>query len=136
MSNTKKSATLGMPHGTAANRLRKLLLFDALKRHAENRCYRCHKLIYAVEDLSIEHIKPWEGVSADLFWDLSNVAFSHLRCNVPHSYQGGVPLRKVGPEGTAWCTGCKKFESVEKFCKSETRWNGLQKYCRYSRPDR
>src|SRR5579864_5926105 len=117
MSNTKKSATLGMPHGTAANRLRKLLLFDALKRHAENRCYRCHKLIYAVEDLS-------------------NVAFSHLRCNVPHSYQGGVPLRKVGPEGTAWCTGCKKFESVEKFCKSETRWNGLQKYCRYSRPDR
>ena len=128
MSNTKKDITLGMPHGTANGRLRKNIIFHLLTKHGENVCVRCKRAIEKVEDLSIEHIKPWEGISADLFWDLDNIAFSHLRCNVPH-VRGGFVLRKSGPEGTAWCIGHRDFLPVAKFHKNENHWNGLQPYC-------
>lgn len=91
MGNKEKNATLGMPSGTACNRLRKLVLFRQLQKHKENICVRCNKEIEKVEDLSIEHIKPWEGISAELFWNLDNVAFSHLSCNRP--FRCG-PVRK------------------------------------------
>lgn len=129
MSNEKKNATLGMPHGTAANRLRKILLFECLKRHNENVCIRCSKPIETVDELSIEHIKPWEGISAELFWDLKNIAYSHLGCNRPHHQYVGGPPKKVGPGGTAWCTGHQMFLPVSLFYKSTTRWDGYHKYC-------
>src|SRR5579864_1616417 len=75
------SVQLGMPRGTAANRLRKLVLFDLLIRHKENVCYRCKQQIQKAEELSIEHKRPWENVDVKLFWDLTNIAFSHLSCN-------------------------------------------------------
>jgi hypothetical protein len=132
MSNEKKSATLGMPHGTAAHRLRKNILFHLLKKHNENVCFKCGEQIAAVDDLSIEHKKPWEGVSADLFWDLNNVAFSHVKCNVPHHrfVPNGADYRKIGPQGTAWCTGCQTFHSEASFSKDAAHWNGLRSLCR------
>lgn len=135
-SNRKAVDTLGMPQGTASNRLRKMLLFRQLKNHNENVCVRCEKEIETVEELSVEHIKPWEGISAELFWDLDNVAFSHMKCNKPHIYHGGIAKRKIGPEGTAWCTPCKNFHAVEKFHKDRSAWNGLQSHCKQFRPDR
>jgi hypothetical protein len=93
MSNEKKSATLGMPHGTAMHRLRKILLFSLLKKLNDNVCFKCSEVIEKVEDLSVEHKKPWEGVSAELFWDIENVAFSHLHCNRPDRQ-----FRKYTPE--------------------------------------
>lgn len=127
MSNTKKSATLGMPHGTATNRLRKMILFNVLKRHNENICVRCNLLIELADDLSIEHLKAWEGVSADLFWDLDNVAFSHLRCNVPHSRPG--PKIKV-PDGTAWCSRHRAALPISEFHKSSGSDDGVKGYCK------
>ena len=75
----RKSAFLGMPHGTACNRLRKMVLFNLLQRHGENICFKCSETIEHADDLSIEHKEPWEGVSVELFWSLENIAFSHLR---------------------------------------------------------
>ena len=119
-----------MPHGTAANRLRKLVLFDLLRRHGENVCFRCSGQIETADELSLEHKRPWEGVSVELYWSLDNIAFSHLRCNLPHRYKsGGSKLRKVGPEGTAWCRNCKVFRPVADFCRNSARWNGLQAWC-------
>ena len=135
MSNERKAVTLGMPHGTATNKLRKNIMFFLLCRLGENDCYRCKKKIDTVDELSIEHIKPWEGISAELFWDLQNVSFSHLRCNRPHTNNGGSPRFK-GLEGTAWCSNCKKFEPVENFYKNVSHWNGLSFHCKKSRPDR
>jgi hypothetical protein len=130
-SNQRKARFLGMPHGTAAGKLRKNILFHLLKKHNENVCERCKTLIESVDDLSIEHIKPWENVSVDLFWDLENIAFSHLHCNRPHVYNSsGAHLRKIGPEGTAWCTGCKKFELIENFWKDSHNYTGLSKFCK------
>ena len=124
----KQSQQLGMSYGTAASRLRKLVLFDTLKRHDENVCFQCGLSIESAAELSIEHKQPWLDVSADLFWDMSNIAFSHLRCNRPNR-----PIsdrwRKRGPEGTAWCTRCKEFLPVEIFKKDRKRWNGLSDYC-------
>ncbi len=79
--NINKADFLGMPFGTAMNRLRKLILFDLLKQNNKNICYRCGKEIAIADELSIEHKKPWLNVNTELFWDLSNIAFSHLNCN-------------------------------------------------------
>lgn len=136
MGNIKKSATLGMPHGTAVGRLRKNILFHLLTKYGDNNCFKCGKKIDLVKDLSIEHKEPWEGISAELFWDLDNIAFSHSRCNLTHTRHGGTPKRIIGPEGTAWCGPHQKFEPVENFCRDSTRWNGFQSNCRESRYDR
>lgn len=132
MGNRKAVETLGMPQGTASNRLRKMLLFRQLKKHNENVCVRCEKEIESVDDLSVEHIKPWEGISADLFWDLDNVAFSHMKCNVPHRRftPDGAERRKIGQEGTSWCTVCKTFHPDSDFSRDASHWNGLRKICR------
>jgi hypothetical protein len=127
---SRKSAFLGMPHGTAANRLRKMVMFSLLEKHGENVCFKCSGKIETPEELSIEHKQPWEGVSVELFWSLENIAFSHRICNQPHHYRGGgARKRKVGPEGTAWCRRCKAFRGVAEFSRNRTRWNGLQSWC-------
>lgn len=121
---------LGMSHGAAAGKLRKNILFHLLVRLQENICFKCRQRIFSVNDLSIEHKQPWEGRDANLFWDLNNVAFSHIVCNRPHNYSGN---RKVAPEGMAWCSGHKSFESVDLFDKSASRWNGCHSYCKASK---
>ena len=57
-----KSAFLGMPHGTANARLRNMILFHLLQKHGENICFNCSEMIETVDELSIEHKQPWEGV--------------------------------------------------------------------------
>lgn len=127
---SRKSEFLGMPHGTAANRLRKQIMFQLLKRLGENVCFKCAQEIVSADDLSIEHKQPWEGVSVELFWSMENIAFSHRGCNLPHVYRGGgVSKRKNGAAGTAWCVGCQEFLSVTKFSRNRSRWNGLQNHC-------
>ena len=136
-SGARKSAFLGMPHGTANHRLRKRILFDLLQRHGENVCFKCTSKITSAKDLSIEHKQPWEGVSVELFWSLDNIAFSHLRCNLPHHYiGGGIGKRKAGPDGTAWCVKCKAFRAVTEFSRNRSRWNGLQNRCNKCSRDR
>lgn len=83
MSNKKKDALLGEPHGTAANRLRKKVLFAYVKLAGHDNCFRCERKIETVVDFSIEHKAPWQAAKDPVasFFDLSNVAFSHLSCN-------------------------------------------------------
>ena len=121
---------LGMSHGAAAGQLRKRLLFYSLVKLKENVCFVCGESIQAVSDLSIEHKKPWENQSADLFWDLDNIAYSHLRCNKQHSFNNNEVKRIVGPEGTTWCSSCKEFLSVDRFYESKQRWHGYYNKCK------
>ncbi len=81
MSNKKKYEMLGMPFGTAQNKLRKQILFMLLEKLGWLDCFRCGLDIESVDNLSVEHKKPWVNESADLFWDLENIAFSHASCN-------------------------------------------------------
>ena len=84
-----KAAQLGMPWGTANNRLRKSIMFKYIKMAGDDICFRCEKVIERIEDLSIEHKLSWQGVSTQLYWDLDNIAFSHLSCNTgPTRFMG------------------------------------------------
>lgn len=109
--NAKKTEQLGMPIGTASNRLRKSLLWDYIVRCGDNTCYQCGSEILSIDDLSIEHKVPWLD-SEDpqgLFFDLKNIGFSHLSCNISAA-------RKVtSPCGTwaAYCRGCRCPECKE-----------------------
>lgn len=134
--NAAKAKQLGMPFGTACNRLRKLILFRLLVRLNENVCFKCATQIDKVEELSVEHKKPWFNVDASFFWDLENIAFSHLLCNRPDR-DPSIARRIIPPEGMSWCTGHQKFETVDQFRpKGDStnnprwRWNGLDRFCR------
>lgn len=127
--NLKKEATLGMSFGKVAQRLRKNILFHLVVKLKENFCFKCGLEISKVEELSIEHKLPWEGRSDKLFWDLDNIAFSHLKCNRPHVHGGGRK-RIVPPEGTVWCSGHKIFLSVNMFYKKVSTPTGYQVNCR------
>lgn len=120
---------LGMSHGAANNKLRKAILYSYVKRLREHFCYKCGAEIESSDDFSVEHKQPWEGRDSALFWELDNIAFSHLRCNRPHVNRGGEN-KKVGPEGTAWCSSCKIFKNVSNFAKQSDRWNGYHGHCR------
>lgn len=80
-SNARKAEILGMPFGTATNRLRRAIIFRLLKKLGEDKCFQCGTAIEQLVDLSIEHKMPWAGDAA-MFWDLENIAFSHLKCNI------------------------------------------------------
>lgn len=82
MSNHKlKSEQLGVNFGTAQHRLRKLVMFSLVRKLSLDRCHQCGEVIEAIEEFSLEHKEPWLHVSAELFWDIDNIAFSHLKCN-------------------------------------------------------
>jgi hypothetical protein len=126
-SNQRKSNFLGMPFGTACNRLKKNIMFSLVCKLGMDTCYRCGHKIESVDDLSIEHMQEWEGIDKELFWDIDNIAFSHLKCNVPIARKGAK--RMVGQPGTAWCVKCKAFKLEKEFRKDASRWNGLDKRC-------
>lgn len=128
--NKKKAEQLGMPLGTASGRLKKQLLFKYVQLAGDDHCYACSDRIESVDDFTVEHIIPWLDSDPELFWDLDNVAFSHKACNIPHRFQDGTKLRKIGPEGTAWCSVHEEFLPIEEFWSNKSRWNGLHSTCK------
>jgi len=82
--NKRKDALLGEPHGTAAGRLRKLIIFDLAGRLGLLRCHRCASAIESPDSFSIEHVDSWQSAADPRasFFDMRNIAFSHLVCNV------------------------------------------------------
>ena len=73
---------LGMYKGTAMHRLKKIIMLELAKKAGMDRCFRCKALINDVAEFSVEHIEPWLWNDVKLFWDINNIAFSHLSCNV------------------------------------------------------
>lgn len=132
-SNKRKAEFLGMPYGTACGKLRKKILFHFAKRLGDNICYRCGEKIENVEELSIDHKKEWLYTDTELFWDIDNIAFSHLACNtVARRWSGFKP--RESPPGMSWCANCKKFLPKKNFgkdkrrvCKTRARCNECRK---------
>ena len=122
MSNNKKKAEqLGMPHGTAAGRLRKQILWGYIVKCSDNVCHQCGEFINNIDELSIEHIVPWLD-SEDpigLYFEQKNIAFSHLSCNVANTSQ---TRNKMTPDEKRLA----KRESDKKYRKTSTHfkeWN-------------
>lgn len=114
-----------------------MILFDVLSRHGENVCYRCRKVISSSEELSIEHKKPWQNVDTALFWDLGNIAFSHLSCNIRHAALGNKKglgksptNKKLLPPGQSWCSGCKTPKPLSDFNKNASKPRGVCTECK------
>jgi len=105
-SNQIKSKQLGIPYGTACNRLRKQIMFHLLVKLGDNTCFKCKQKINKAEDLSIEHKQPWLHINNELFWNMDNIAFSHLKCNKPDRPSRGNHHKC--PYGTIWCPSCKQ----------------------------
>lgn len=106
----KKRHQLGMAFGTAMSRLRKKILFSLVQKCREDVCFRCSLRIESVDQFSIEHKQSWLDVDAKLFWDMDNIAFSHITCNVkaarktrkwksaPEKWHGQYLYRKNDPK--------------------------------------
>lgn len=79
----KKAQQLGMSPGTASNRLVKNLLFHLAGKLGLTNCHKCGEVIER-RSFSIEHKIPWidSEEPSKLFFDLDNIAFSHLKCNI------------------------------------------------------
>lgn len=141
--NALKTVELGMAFGTAMHRLRKLVLFALLQKYDEDTCCRCGQSIESADELSMEHKEPWLGVDPALFWDLDNIGFSHLVCNIRSARRvstRGQPRpgyqpenKKIGPAGTTWCGSCKRFRPLSEFHVDQSRWDGLRNRCKACR---
>ena len=81
-SNKIKAEQLGMPYGTACAKLRKQIMFDMARKLNMLICNRCNKSIETIEEFSIDHKIPWLYNDKKLFWDLDNIEFAHLKCNI------------------------------------------------------
>jgi hypothetical protein len=113
--NQKKTLQLGMAHGTAWAKLRKMILFSVLEKHNENTCYRCGNIIENASELSIDHKIPYldSNKPQELFFDINNVAFSHLICNISagrHIY--AVCGNKGAYNRGCRCEKCRKWKSI------------------------
>lgn len=84
MSKAKKAKQLGMNPATASNRLKKMLLFSFAQKLDMSVCHQCGEKIENIDNFSVEHKKAWLDTDDPklLYFDLDNIAFSHLRCNV------------------------------------------------------
>ena len=125
----KKTKQLGMNPGTAANRLRKSILFSFAQKLGYAWCYQCATEIKDIDRFTIEHKKPWLDSSnpKENFFDLDNIAFSHSSCNYAAArVKEAMPC----PSVTAYrngcrCDGCK--EARNEYRKKRKQLNGREK---------
>jgi hypothetical protein len=103
---------LGMYTTTAYARLRKQIFFQLVQQSGRDICFVCEKPIECAQELSVEHKIPWLQNPDDLFWDLDNIAFSHLNCNIKRNQ---APHKNNYPEGMWWCHGHQQFLPVDNF---------------------
>ncbi len=101
----KKQRQLGMNPSTASGRLVKDLLWNFVKTTGQDACCKCG-FPMSRETFSIEHVTPWldSDDPVGLYFDLGNISYSHLRCNV----EDGRPRKSDKPCGTRakYKTGC------------------------------
>lgn len=144
----KQIQQLGMDPTTAGHRLRKTILFRYAQQNNLDRCFRCGELL-TIEDFEIDHAVAWLDVDPALFWDLSNVRFSHGGCNRSASrhpvrsnainvkmQESSRNVRRAkskyynAPVGKAWCAGHQQYHDIECFNRGSTSPTGTQCFCK------
>ena len=104
--NKIKHDLLGEPIGTASAKLRKAILFKLVQSAGLAVCFHCKEKINDISNFSIEHKEAWQSSEnpTESFYDLENIAFSHLKCNitaanrhVSHPTQGGEKHKDAKP---------------------------------------
>ena len=115
MTNTRREI-LGMPHATAACQLKKQLLFQLVQETDKDCCYRCGSKIESVEELSVEHKEAWRKATDPVaaFWDLTNIAYSHLDCNRDHGRRREITHGLSGYVRGCRCEICKEAKKLSR----------------------
>lgn len=111
----KKAKQLGMNPSTAQNRLTKDILFKLICETGKNFCYHCKEEITR-ETLSIEHKTPWLDSKdpVGLFFDLDNIAFSHLSCNAAAARKDGGKCGTIAQYRRGCrCDACREIKSKD-----------------------
>lgn len=86
MSKCSKSQKLGMSFVTARYRLDRDLLFK-FATQLGHKCHRCGGELTR-DTFSVDHIENWSKSDSpvEAFFDLDNIAFSHVHCNSKEMY--------------------------------------------------
>ncbi len=91
-----------------------------------------------MSEFSIEHKIPWQSAEdpKESFFDLDNIAFSHLKCNIKAASKDARRelVYKTSP-GTLWCTGCQCERLISCFTKDSASRLGFSAYCRECKSD-
>lgn len=96
-----------MNPSTASGRLVKDILWSLIVKTEQDTCCKCGEPMKR-EDFSIEHVEPWLDSDDPIgkFFDLNNISFSHLSCNVADK-RTGTRVRAGCPSHTAYGSGCR-----------------------------
>lgn len=124
----QKTLLLGENFSTANAKLRKSILFDLIKRLQLDTCYRCKLRIDNIKDLSIEHKQSWQRSNdpKKAFYDLDNIAFSHLECNSAAAIRY-VPSQAPCGTRSAYKRGCRCKECTDANRKYIAVWRNDKK---------
>jgi hypothetical protein len=125
--NKIKNDLLGMPHGTAVHQLRKKIMFDMMQRLGEDICFRCGKKIENIDYFSVEHKTSWQSSEnpKEAFFDLENISFSHLNCNISAGERKtSYPTRRGENHPMSKLTQ-KQVEEIRDRLKNRTEFNKI-----------
>ena len=114
---------LGVGQGCANNRLMRKILFNLIKQAGLNVCFQCEEKINLESEFSIEHKTPWFNSTdaRSLYFDLNNIAFSHLKCNIGAARKGTRLTAKSGFKGVVYHS---KRRSPKKWRAQTNEGNG------------
>lgn len=96
-----------------------MLLFKYVQLAGHDVCHRCQRKIESITDFSIEHRAAWQRAAdpKSAFFDLEDIAFSHLRCNVAAGNQSReYPVKhgtNKGYDRGCRCEECKSVKSAK-----------------------
>lgn len=108
----KKAKQLGMNPSTAQGRLIKDLLWDFIVKAGKDSCCKCGGKMER-GTFSIEHVTPWLDSEnpLGLFFDLQNISYSHLSCNVRDARK--VKSTSICGDPVHYRKGCRCKACVE-----------------------
>lgn len=122
-SKKEKADVLGMPIGTARNKLLKSIVHYLLLEMGRCTCSKCGSLISTPADLSIEHIDEWLD-NPNSYWDLSNLRVCCVQC--PSFFKERLQMSKkiniqlVDSNGNAFKTYTHEGDTYVSVKKGET----------------
>jgi len=124
----KRALQLGMNPSTASGRLVKDILWDLICKTSQDNCCKCGEAM-ARDTFSVEQIEPWLDSEdpVGLFFDLSNISFSHLKCNFADA--------RRPTKGTMVCGTVSKYTSRCRCCECRDSWNDYKRK-KYTSEDR
>lgn len=131
---TRRIDQLGVDYSTASGRLKKIIFFSYIQRCNDDICFRCGRKIESVEEFSLDHKLAWMDSDdpVGLFFDVSNIAFSHLKCNSDARRKSRQSTKSTGK--TSKYIGVYYYNdkrSRRKRWRASISVNGVQKHLGY-----